>query len=68
MGHRIGDYAIGYQGNDAETGLTTCPVCNGKGVVICKRCGGSGFVNGDACCGGYDDCPACDGEGEVDDE
>lgn len=46
----------------------TCPICNGKGYVICYRCGGSGFVNGDPCCGGYDDCPACDGEGEVDDE
>lgn len=50
----------------------TCPTCNGKGYIICPRCDGTGFVGGnpmgEVCCGGWDDCPTCEGEGEVEDE
>lgn len=43
-----------------------CEVCNGTGIVTCKRCGGTGWVGGlagEICCGGTDDCPGCDGAG-----
>jgi hypothetical protein len=44
-----------------------CETCNGSGQVVCKSCGGSGWVGGhyggEICCGGTDTCPACNGEG-----
>lgn len=45
-----------------------CETCRGSGQVICKSCGGSGWVSGrygEICCGGTDTCPTCDGDGYV---
>jgi DnaJ-class molecular chaperone len=43
-----------------------CPTCEGKGVITCKNCGGSGYV-GDILqeiLVGHDKCPRCKGLGE----
>ena len=51
----------------SQTGLRTCPICNGRGTVVCTYCHGSGYgqnastgINGGIWTGF---CPGCGGSG-----
>ena len=45
-----------------------CPTCNGKGVIICRRCNGTGIDQHDVfgrAIGKPKTCPICRGKGHV---
>lgn len=42
-----------------------CPICNGKRVVKCPKCGGSGSLNDGNVLWGASKCPSCKGTGKV---
>lgn len=48
---------------------TKCPTCDGKGVIKCKGCNGTGslgIIHGKCTCDhGYRRCPNCKGTGKV---